>query len=146
MNKADLRGIDKVIKEENAIIKICMDKRLVRKMIINKEEGKDVVYTAGSLKKLLRSASKQLTSKEKQNQVCVGGIPTFDSNLDEILKDFYFVIFKDQEQELFKMHINGNENNRLLLKCEAPFKDGIYGLIDVAENFLEKDNEKQNNF
>ena len=144
MNKSDLRGIDKVIREENAIIKIYMDKKLVRKMVVNKEEGKDIIITGSTLKRLLRTASMQLNGKEVQNQVCVGGVPSFDSKLDELLKEFYLIIFKDQVSAVLKMHVNNYDNNMTVLKSEASFKNGVYGLIENVENFLQKKDEKEN--
>lgn len=143
MNKTDLRGIDKIIKEENAIIKIFMDKRFVRKMIISQEEGKDIVFTGPTFKRLLKSASMQLLGKVKQSQVCVGGVPSFDSKLDEVLKDYYFIIFKDQEQDVFKMQILNHANNLRVFHSKVPFKNGVYGLFENVENFLQKD-EKEN--
>lgn len=144
MNKSDLRGLDKIIKEQNAIVKIAMDrKRLVRKMIINLEEGKDIVYTGASLKKLLRNASKLLALNEIEKQVCIGGIPMFDSELDDCLRDYHFLIYRDQVQNLFKMHIAPNSQGSLILiSWEVPFKDGVYGLMAKAEEALKQESKK----
>ena len=91
-------------------------------------------------------ASKQLLGKETTDQICVGGLLCFDSELDKTLKDFYFIIFKDQIEDVFKMQIINNDNNVSVLKSEVPFNKGVYGLMDIAEHYLKNESEKEKNF
>ena len=59
-----------------------------------------------------------------------------DNQEQNALKDFYILIFKDQEQDVFRMHVNNYENNLTVLKSEAPFNNGVYGLMVIVESFL----------
>ena len=105
MYTSNIRGIEKTLKENQALITISANKRNVFKLKCCTENDVNV-YTGYSLKNVLIKASKFLPENKPENQVCVMG--NFDTigSIEYTLKHFDFKI-TGFNKDLSKVTVGG---------------------------------------
>ena len=136
MNKKDLRGIDKVIKQRNATIILSMKKRNVRELkVVLEGEEQDIVYTGCSLNDLLKKASKYLLANETQKQQYIDGFGNIEDGLDWLLsKKFNVSIIQEKDvYDLFTVKVKSKKEE---LHSISVFQvEGVFSALQKVDEW-----------
>ena len=138
MDKKYLQGFTSAMKEENAIIKISRNKKNVRIVRINYEDGVDLVVTGSSLKNVLKKVVLEFQGKPDK-QICVQGSSTNDNALDNMLKDHYIILSRataddDCKNIMLSLFTNCND---IIFTTTSPIDRSAVALLDQAEEWCE---------
>ena len=140
MFTTNIRGIENVLKNKNALISISTNRRFVYSLKCTCEDGTKV-YTGHNFKNMLIKASKFLPEWKDEIQVCVGSNDITTNSIEFALKDAGLMmrIYVKDEQYFIEMYSKTDKeklNPWLVKQCKT--KQGLLTIINELELDLDK--------
>jgi len=140
MFTTNIRGIENVLKNKNALISISTNKKFVYVLKSATEDGVKV-YTGYNFKNMLIKASKFLPEGKNETQICVGSNGATTNSIEFALKDAEFMmrIYVKDEQYIIEMYSKTDKeklNPWLVKQCKT--KQGLLTAINELEADLDK--------
>ena len=133
MKKNDFKGIEKVINVSDAVVTLSMDRRNVRKLVVEIGENETKVFTGFSLDSVLKKASKCLLEKQNEALMCVSGDEKIEDGVDWLLTR-KFNITITQERDVFDTY-KVVVKTKSKLNCTVVYVNSVFQVQGVYELF-----------
>ena len=140
MFTTNIRGIENVLKNKNALISISTNRRFVYVLKSVSDDGAKV-YIGHSFKNMLIKASKFLPEGKNETQNCIASNGTITNSIEFALKDAGFMmrIYVKDEQYIIEMYLKSDKeklNPWIVKQCKT--KQGLLTAINELEADLDK--------
>ena len=133
MKKNDFKGIEKAIKVSDAVVTISMDKRNVRKLVVEMGDDETKVFTSFSLDSVIKKASKCLLEKQNEEMMCVAGDKNIEDGIEWLLtKKFNITI--TQENDVFDTY-KVVVKTKSKLNCKVIHVNSVFQVQGIHELF-----------
>ena len=140
MFTTNIRGIEKAIKQNNALITVATNKKFVYILKSYTDENLNV-YTGYNFKNVLIKASKFLPENKLETQKCVMSNDEAHSSIEFALKDAglkMFIYKKDEEYVIELYSKTDKEKERPVTVQTCKLKEGLNTAINQLEEDLTK--------